>query len=69
MEKKDRNYHKAISLEKRVAIGLYCMISSAEYRSVGNIFAVGKSTVRSIVLQFCKETWNESSLSQSLSPQ
>lgn len=58
MEKKDTNFNKAIRLEKRVAIGLYCMGSSAEYRSVGNIFGVGKSTVCLIVLQFCKETWN-----------
>ncbi|XP_017490881.1 PREDICTED: uncharacterized protein LOC108379074 [Rhagoletis zephyria] len=38
---------KAIPLEKRVAIALYALGSSAEYRSIANLFGVGKSTVGS----------------------
>lgn len=57
LRKKDTIMRKAIPLEKRVAIALYALGSSSEYRSVGIIFGVGKSTVCSIVMEFCKEVW------------
>lgn len=52
------NFRTAIPLEKRVAIGLYALGSSAEYRSIGNLFGIGKSTVCEIVLDFCQEVWD-----------
>ncbi|XP_017490032.1 PREDICTED: uncharacterized protein LOC108378255 [Rhagoletis zephyria] len=57
LERKDTNFRKAISLEKRVAIALYALGSSSEYRSVGNMFGIAKSTVCLIVLEFCKQAW------------
>ncbi|XP_017491724.1 PREDICTED: uncharacterized protein LOC108379878 isoform X2 [Rhagoletis zephyria] len=57
LERKDTNFRKAISLEKRVAIALYALGSSSEYRSVGNMFGIAKSTVCLIVIEFCKQAW------------
>ncbi|KAI8123866.1 putative nuclease HARBI1 [Lucilia cuprina] len=37
-------YRKSIPLEKRVAIAVYTLRSSAEYASVGHIFGVSKAT-------------------------
>jgi len=42
-----------IPLEKRVAIALYALGSSAEYRTVAHLFGVGRSTVGKMVLDFC----------------
>lgn len=57
LRKCDTNMRAAIPLEKRVAIGLYALGSSAEYRTIGNMFGIGKSTVCSILLEFCNEVW------------
>lgn len=57
LEKADTNLRKAIPLHKRVAIALYALGSSAEYRTIGNMFGVGKSTVCGIVIEFCNKTW------------
>lgn len=43
----------AISVEKRVAIGLYRLCSSAEDRTIAHLFAVGRSTVNVLWRQFC----------------
>lgn len=55
--KKDTNFRKAVSLEKRIAIALYALASSAEYRTIATIFGVGTSTVCTILLEFCEEVW------------
>ncbi|XP_058980672.1 putative nuclease HARBI1 [Musca domestica] len=57
LQKSNTNMREAIPLEKRVAIGLYTLGSSAEYRTIANMFGVGKSTVCKILLQFCNEVW------------
>lgn len=57
LERKNTNYRKAITLEKRLAIALYALGSSAEYRTIGNMFGVGKSTVGRILIEFCHEVW------------
>ena len=38
-----------VDVQKQVAITLYLLASSAEYRTIGNLFGVGKSTVCIIV--------------------
>ncbi|KAH7980034.1 hypothetical protein HPB49_012793 [Dermacentor silvarum] len=45
LERQNTNMREAIALDKRVAIGLYRLCSSAEDRSVAELFAVGGSTV------------------------
>ena len=53
VERRDTNYRKAISVRERVAITLYRLADTASYRTVSNLFGVGKSTVCQIVLEIC----------------
>ena len=59
IEKSDTPLRMAIPLDKRVAIALYALGSSAEYRTVSSLFGVGRSTVGEIVLEFCEAICNE----------
>ena len=54
MRKQDTPFRPSIPLEKRIAIALYALGSSAEYRTVSSLFGVGLSTVSTIVLDFAK---------------
>lgn len=58
LAKEDSALRKSIPLQKRIAIALYALGSSAEYRTIANLFGVGKSTVCEIVLEFCTVVWN-----------
>lgn len=53
LKKKNTRFKKAISLEKRIAIALYALGSSSEYRTVANTFGVGTSTVPYLLIDFC----------------
>jgi len=44
LRKKDTNWRNAIPLEKRIAIALYTLGSSAEYLSIGRLFGVAQNT-------------------------
>jgi hypothetical protein len=44
---------------KQVAVTLYWLASSAEYRTIGNLFGVGKSTVCSIVHKVCEAIYED----------
>ncbi|XP_055845403.1 uncharacterized protein LOC129911591 [Episyrphus balteatus] len=57
LKKNDTQFRKSIPLPKRIAIALYTLGSSAEYRSVANLFGVGKCTVGNILHEFCEEVW------------
>ncbi|XP_049316836.1 uncharacterized protein LOC125779521 [Bactrocera dorsalis] len=50
--KSNNNMRLCIPLQKRVAIALYALGSSAEYRTVASLFGVGRSTVGEIVVDF-----------------
>lgn len=52
--KRNTNFRKAIAVRHRVAITLYWLADSARYRTIGNLFGVGKSTVCTIVKQVCE---------------
>ncbi|XP_039969586.1 uncharacterized protein LOC126765085 [Bactrocera neohumeralis] len=52
--KSNSNTRLCIPLQKRVAIALYALGSSAEYRTVASLFGVGRTTVGEIVVDFCK---------------
>ncbi|CAN7977956.1 unnamed protein product [Ixodes persulcatus] len=43
----------AITVEKRVAISLYRLCSTAEERTIGHLFAVGQSVVNETYREFC----------------
>ena len=51
------NYRPRIPLDKIIGIVIYALASSAEYRTVGNLFGVSKAFVCIAVLQFCTEVW------------
>ncbi|CAF2610044.1 unnamed protein product [Rotaria sp. Silwood2] len=53
MEKLDTNYRAAIPIEKRLACALYALGSSSEFRTIGHLFGIGKSTAREIFHEFC----------------
>ena len=55
--KVDTNYRKSIPLEKRVAIALYTLRSSAEYATIGSLFGVSKASVCLILKEICCEVW------------
>lgn len=58
LAKTDTNMRACIPLGKRVAIALYALGSSAEYRTVAALFGVGRTTVGKIVLEFCHSVSN-----------
>ncbi|XP_075154536.1 uncharacterized protein LOC142228101 [Haematobia irritans] len=54
IQKQDTCFRLAIPLEKRIAIALYALGSSAEYRTIGRLFGVSASSVCNILHEFCK---------------
>ncbi|XP_033250568.1 uncharacterized protein LOC117189539 isoform X1 [Drosophila miranda] len=57
--KKDTNCRAAIPLEKRIAIALYTLGSSSEYRTVGRLFGVAPNSVCNILHEFCRALIDE----------
>ncbi|KAG0433468.1 hypothetical protein HPB47_019879 [Ixodes persulcatus] len=53
MTREETNMRTAISVEKRVAIGLYKLCSTAENRTIAALVGVGRSTVNRIYREFC----------------
>jgi len=47
-------FRPSLSVEKKVAIVIFKLSSCSEYRVVGNLFGVHKSTVHTCVYQVCK---------------
>lgn len=47
----DTHLHHAIPLEKRVAIALWKLATPDSYRSVGQQFGVGRSTVGAVLME------------------
>ena len=56
--KQDTNFRKAVPVEMRVAITLYFFSGTAEYRTISNLFGVGRSTVCTIVQSVSKAIVN-----------
>ena len=52
--KRDTNFRKAITVRRQVAITLYWLADTAQYRTIANLFGVGKSTICGIVKQVCE---------------
>ena len=49
----DINVRKPLDVQKQVAVALYWLASSAEYRTVANLFGIGISTVHDCVHDVC----------------
>ncbi|XP_040071660.1 uncharacterized protein LOC120844100 [Ixodes scapularis] len=59
MLRQDTAMKTAITVQKRVAISLYRLCSSAEERTIGHLFAVGQSVVNETYRKFCDVTIEE----------
>ena len=53
LQYQDTHLRKTVSVKKRVAITLWTLASSAEYRTVSHLFGVGRSTVCEVVHETC----------------
>ncbi|XP_056102071.1 uncharacterized protein LOC130081126 [Rhinichthys klamathensis goyatoka] len=53
MDKQDTNFRVCVPLKKRVAIALWKLATNSDYRSIGHLFAVSKTTVCRCVQEFC----------------
>ena len=54
LQYQDTHLRKAISVKKRVAITIWTLASSAEYRTVSHLFGVGRSTVCEVIHETCQ---------------
>ncbi|XP_040275584.1 protein ANTAGONIST OF LIKE HETEROCHROMATIN PROTEIN 1-like [Bufo bufo] len=54
MEKQSTNFRASLPVRKRVVIALWKLATNSEYRSIGHLFGVSKSTVCRCVQDFCK---------------
>lgn len=54
LQREDTVMRSAISVEKRVAVSMYKLCSSAEDRSIANLFGIGRSTVNTLYREFCE---------------
>ena len=52
--KRDTQFHRAIAVEKRVAIAIWRLSMGNSFRSIAKVFAVGKSTAVTICKDFCR---------------
>ncbi|KAL3182051.1 hypothetical protein MRX96_035306 [Rhipicephalus microplus] len=52
MQRQTTNMRETVSVQKRVAVALYKLCSSAEDRTVANLFDLGRSTVTTIHREF-----------------
>ncbi|XP_062135606.1 putative nuclease HARBI1 [Drosophila sulfurigaster albostrigata] len=55
MKKANTSFRKAIAVDKRIAIALYTLGTTAEYSAVAKLFGVSTPMVCKILNQFCKE--------------
>ena len=49
VEKANTNFTKALTVEMRVAIGLYFYCGTCDYRTISNLFVIGRLTVCNIL--------------------
>ena len=49
IEKSNTNFRKAVTVEMRVAIALYFYSGTCDYRTISNLFGIGRSTVCNIL--------------------
>ena len=53
LQRQDTVIRSCISVQKRVAITLWCLATPAEYRTVGHLLGVSRSSVCEIVHEMC----------------
>ena len=53
VQRKDTKFRQAITVEGRVAVTIWRLATNAEYRTISQLFGIGRSTVGEIVLDTC----------------
>ena len=48
------NMRNSISLEKRIAVTLWCLATTVEYRTIAHLFGISRSSVCLIVQNTCR---------------
>ena len=54
IEKKDTHMRKAVGVEERIAVTIWKLATTVEYRTLAALFGLGRSTVGEIVLETCQ---------------
>ena len=54
IKRKDTRFRKSITVEKRLAVTLWCLATPCEYWSISHLFGIGRSTVCEIVHSTCQ---------------
>ena len=54
IERKDTHFHRPVSVEERVAVMVWRLATNIEYRTMGQLFGLGRSTIGEIVLETCE---------------
>ena len=54
LQKENTCFRQSISVQARIAITLWRLATNIEYRTLAELFGVGRSTVGEIVLETCK---------------
>lgn len=58
MEKSDIDMRKAVPIDKHVALALWFLATGADYRTIGHLFSVSKSTVCLVLKYMCSAVVN-----------
>ena len=54
ISRQDTRFRRAITVEQRVAITIWCLATPCEYRTVAHLFGVARSTVCEVVQETCR---------------
>lgn len=54
LQRKNTNLRSAVSVEARVAVTIWRLATNSEYRTIAELFGLGRSTVGEIVLDTCE---------------
>ena len=58
IERQDTQLRKAVSVQQRVAITIWCLAMPCEYRTIAHLFGVGRLSVCTIVQETCSAIVN-----------
>lgn len=53
IHKQETHLRQPVSVEKRVTVTLWKLATNVEYRTIGALFGIGRSTVGKVVLETC----------------
>ena len=54
LERENTHFRRPVSVETRVAVTIWRLATNVEYRTIAQLFGLGRSTVGEIVLETCE---------------